>query len=122
NEMLTLFATKYFGFTRQEFREAGYTIPNEYFAEVENGGRYQPWDVVMPVEQSSERPPQLWWPTENDLSAINGIAITDAIAFAEIWPENQPHAEGDWESTEPGYRATTGGYTGSGTTLSGRPL
>lgn len=125
NEILTLVATKYFGYTREEFRTAGFSIAPDRFTEA----NYRPWEFVMPIERSTERQPQLWWPTENDLSAINGIPITDAMLFAARWPQNIEMAEGDWETTSPGAQATQAGQqtgdssTGSARTeFTGRPV
>lgn len=107
-EMQLKVAIKYFGYTREEVITAGtkFKIDDDRFT----AEKYKPEWVWPSAERSTERPPRLWWPTENDLSAIRGIAYTDAIHFASRWPVSYLEGEGDWESTLPGLvnRVNTG--------------
>ncbi len=100
NEMLKIVAVKYFGYTAVEVASAGsaFVIAADRF----NEENYRPQDVIPSTEMSTERPPMLWWPTENDLSAIRGIAYTDALLFAKRWPVTHLEGEGAWENTLPG--------------------
>lgn len=100
NEMLRLVAVKYFNYTIAEVtaEEPEFRIADERFT-AEN---YRPRDIIPSTEISVERPTRLWWPTENDLSAIRGIQITTATQFAARWPVDYLTGEGDWESTLPG--------------------
>lgn len=105
NEMIAEVAVKYFNADSQAVKTAnettdGYTIPADQFSE-EN---YTPRDFIPSTEFTIERPGLLWWPTENDLSAIRGIAYTDALYLAARWPDSFRVAEGDWESTLPGIK------------------
>ena len=63
---------------------------------------YRPQEKYASSENVQERPPRLWWPTENDLSAIRGVPYTTAQVFAARWPQTHLNYEGDWESTLPG--------------------
>lgn len=100
NEMLRLVAVKYFGYSIDEVKadEPNFRIADERF----NEENYQPRNIIPSTEISVERPTRLWWPTENDLSAIRGIQVTTALKFAQRWPADFLIAEGDWESTLPG--------------------
>lgn len=100
NEMLTRVAVKYFGYTTDEIAMMGENIVIEESRF--SSESYIPQARIASVEFSTERPPLDWWPTENDLSAIRGIAYTDAIKFAQRWPLSYISGEGDWESTLPG--------------------
>jgi hypothetical protein len=100
NEMHMRVAIKYFGYTRDEVIALGsnFKIDEARFTPE----MYRPEWQRPTVELSTERPTRLWWPTENDLSAIKGIAYTDAVHFASRWPVTYLEGEGDWESTLPG--------------------
>lgn len=100
NEMIKKVAVKFFGYTAAEVAAAGsaFVIAADRFG----ADKYKPQDVIPSTEMSTERPPMLWWPTENDLSAIRGIAYTDALLFAQRWPVTHLEGEGAWESTLPG--------------------
>ncbi len=99
NEIVYLFATKYFGYKGEEvLATEDFVIDPERFTEQ----NYRPYEETTSVERSEERPPQQWWPTENELSAINGIQYTTAFRFAKRWPRDIGQGEGDWESTLPG--------------------
>jgi hypothetical protein len=100
NEMLKIVAIKYFAFDPKEVAAAGssFVIPPDRF----NAENYTPQNRIPSTEMSTERPPMLWWPTENDLSAIRGIAYTDALLFAQRWPVTHLEGEGAWENTLPG--------------------
>lgn len=100
NEMLKKVAVKYFGYSGAEVAAKGSTfvIDADRFSEA----NYRPQDLIPSTEMSTERPTQLWWPTENDLSAIRGIQYTDALYFAQRYPVSHLAGEGDWESTLPG--------------------
>lgn len=107
-EMLSRVAVKYFGYTIEEVAAAGESFviaPDRFTAE-----NYQPQARISSAEFSTERPPLDWWPTENDMSAIRGIAYTDAVQFAKRWPVSYLEGEGDWETTLPGIvnRAVSG--------------
>lgn len=124
NEIVFQMGIKYLGMTREELEGSNYEIPDEKFSPT----NYQPDQNYMPVEMSEERQPPLWWPTANDLSAIRGIPVTDAMMFAARWPRNISAAEGDWETTlpglQPGSEIDPGAAGGSAATTSttGRPL
>lgn len=99
-EMIKIVAVKYFAYSPTEVAAGGtsFAIAPERFTEAE----YTPQDRIPSVEMSTERAPMMWWPTENDLSAIAGIQLTDALLFAERWPVSHNEGEGAWESTLPG--------------------
>lgn len=112
NEMQMRAAIKYFGYTREEVMAGGssFVIAEDRFV----ADTYRPEWQRPSFELSEERPPRLWWPTENDLSAIRGVAYTDAIAFADRWPVTYLEGEGDWESTMPGVIDRTQGSDPAG--------
>jgi hypothetical protein len=101
-EMHMKVAIKFFGYTRAEVMALGeaFKISEDRFT----AEKYKPEWSIPSVERSTERPPRLWWPTENDLSAIKGVAYSDAIHFARRWPMTYLEGEGDWESTLPGLK------------------
>lgn len=97
-------ATKYFGYSADEIRKnPEFQIAPEKFG----SDQFRPQDKLPQTEQSVERPSISWWPTENDLSAIRGVAYTTALKFAERWPISYLEGEGDWESTLPGIEDLT---------------
>lgn len=79
-EILALFATKYFGKKRAEAYAADFALVDKDFQD------YDPSSVMTSVEMTEERPPLQWWPTENDLSQIRGIQVNDALMLAKRWP------------------------------------
>jgi hypothetical protein len=79
-EILALMATKYFGYSRTAAYASDFKLQDADFA------AYDPSKVMTSVEMTEERPPLLWWPTENDLSAIRGIPISEALVLAKRWP------------------------------------
>jgi len=79
-EMLVLMATKYFGYTREQAFESNFSVDPERFT------NYEPARVMTSIEMTDERPPLQWWPTENDLSEIRGVAYNEAMMFAKRWP------------------------------------
>lgn len=87
NRILTLLATKYLGFTREQIT-ADFTIEEDVWK------GYDPSNLFLSMELTEERPPLQYWPTENDLSKIRGIPITDALVFAERWPITAQLLEG----------------------------
>jgi len=78
-EILAKMATKYFGYSR----EAAYA-PNFALKDTDFSG-YDPMKFMTSFEMTEERPRQQWWPTENDLSGIRSLPITEALMFAERW-------------------------------------
>lgn len=100
NEMLRIVAIKYFGYSKAEIvaLEPEFRIADERFTEEQ----YNPRAIIPSTEISVERPTRLWWPTENDMSAIRGVQVTTALQFAQRWPVDYLVGEGDWESTLPG--------------------
>lgn len=83
-EILALFATKYFGKSREVAYAIDFALADEDFQ------TYKPSTVMTSVEMTEERPPLQWWPTENDLSQIRGLPINEALVLAKRWPV------GDW--------------------------
>ncbi len=83
-EILALFATKYFGYARADAYAPDFTLKDSDFT------GYDPSKVMTSVEMTEERPPVQWWPTENDLSQIRGLPINEALLLAKRWPV------GDW--------------------------
>lgn len=79
-EILAKFSMKYFNKTRTEVYTAGFALKDTDFT------AYDPSKVLLNVEMTDERPPLQWWPTENDLSQIRGIAINDALVLCQRWP------------------------------------
>lgn len=79
-DILALFATKYFGKTREEAYKADFRLADEDFR------AYDPSKVMTSVEMTEERPPLQWWPTENDLSQIRGLQINEALQLCKRWP------------------------------------
>lgn len=108
-EMLVLMATKYFGYTRDEASAPTFEIAADRFT------NYDPAKVLVSVEMTEERPPLLWKPTENDLSAIRGVPINEALMLAKRWPWSNWMNVGDGHTTvtpntgEPGKTGTTTG-------------
>lgn len=83
-EILALFATKYFGKTREAAYALDFALTDDDFK------NYDPSKVMTSVELTEERPPLQWWPTENDLSQIRGLPINEALLLSKRWPV------GDW--------------------------
>lgn len=81
-EILALFATKYFGYTRQQAYDPSFTLQDTDFTS------YDPAAVMTSVEMTEERPPVQWWPTEADLTAIRGLAYNEVMVLAKRWPAN----------------------------------
>jgi hypothetical protein len=80
-EILALMATKYFGYTRAQAYDPAFALKDTDFT------NYDPSKVLTSVELTEERPPIYWWPTQNDLSAIRGIPIEDALVLSTPWPQ-----------------------------------
>ncbi len=89
-EILALFATKYFGKTREEAYKPDFALTDADFQ------GYDPSKVMTSVEMSEERPPLQWWPTENDLSQIRGLPVNEALDLCDRWPV------GDWKAMADG--------------------
>lgn len=111
-EILALFATKYFGKTRAEAYAPDFALTDADFI------AYDPSKVMTSVEMTEERPPLQWWPTENDLSQIRGIPINEALLLAKRWPV------GDWRDSAdgnvfPGDSGTSGGTVAGSAPTSG---
>lgn len=112
DEIQERIATKYFGYTvaeidamQQATGQPGQevsTLPQPIIIAEEKWRAYTGENILLNTERSSERPPQRWWPTSRDLSAIKGIAITDAMHFADRWPQSAGLYEADWETRLPG--------------------
>lgn len=81
-EILALFATKYFGKTRDQAYAPDFVLADADFQ------AYDPTKVLTSVELTEERPPVQWWPTENDLSQIRGIPINEALLLCKRWPQS----------------------------------
>lgn len=79
--VLFLMGTKFFGATRAEAQADNFEITAEMFQNYSIDSRF----VFTEITES--RPPLQAHPTENDLSGIKGVAITDALLFAEKWPQ-----------------------------------
>lgn len=80
-EILVLFSTKYFGKTREVAYAPAFALtPADFLA-------YNPAAVMTRVEITEERPPQQWWPTENDLTQIRGLPINEALLMCKRWPQ-----------------------------------
>jgi hypothetical protein len=79
-EILALLSTKYFGKTRVQAYAPDFALVDSDFT------GYDPAKFMTSVELSEERPPLQWWPTENELSLIRGLAINEALMFAKRWP------------------------------------
>jgi len=86
-EILALFATKYFGYTRVQAYDPAFTLKDADFA------NYDPAKVMTSVEMTEERPPVQWWPTEADLTAIRAIPYNEVMVLAKRWPANAVLAE-----------------------------
>jgi len=80
-DMLALFATKYFKKTRDEAYAPNFALTDADFQ------GYDPAKVMTSVELTEERPPAQWWPTENDLSQIRGLPINEALNLCKRWPQ-----------------------------------
>lgn len=80
-EILALFATKYFGKTRAQAYDPAFVLADADFQ------AYDPTKVLTSVELTEERPPLQWWPTENDLSQIRGLPINEALILCKRWPQ-----------------------------------
>jgi len=89
-EILALFATKYFGKTREQAYAPDFMLTDDDFK------NYDPSKVMTSVEMTEERPPLQWWPTENDLSQIRGLPINEALMLAKRFPL------GDWRTMADG--------------------
>lgn len=83
-EILALFATKYFAKTREQAYAADFKLVDMDFID------YAPSKVLTSVEMTEERPPVQWWPTENDLSQIRGLPVNEALDLCDRYPV------GDW--------------------------
>ena len=91
--ILVLIATKYFGITRTVASAPEFVLPDTAFT------TYDPSKLFVTSELVEERPPLQWWPTENDLSPLRGIAITEALVYGQRWPQTQLLMGGDGGST-----------------------
>lgn len=97
-------ATRFLGATREEAMDPGYVLPQ---ITAEN---YHPDELFTEAEMTDERPPDRWWPTSNDLTAIKGIPSSVAAAYAMRWPVAGDAFYGDYgahETTFPGINART---------------
>jgi hypothetical protein len=79
-EILAQMAMKYFGYTRAQAYAATFALAATDFS------GYNPAQYLMSTELTEDRPPLYWWPTSNDLDAISGIPIQDALTLAQQWP------------------------------------
>ncbi|HEX3725610.1 MAG TPA: hypothetical protein VHV08_05180 [Pirellulales bacterium] len=104
-EILALMATKYFGYTRTQAYDPAFALSATDFA------NYDPSKVMTSVEMTEERPPLLWWPTENDLSDIRGLPFDEVLVLCKQWPTG---ATLSTATNVPGGTATTGGTTAGG--------
>lgn len=86
-----LLATTFLGVDRDTAIADDYRIPDEAFA----GDAYKPESLFTNSEMVEERHPLRWWPTENDLSKIRAIPITEAMVYARRWPDSQLALGGD---------------------------
>jgi hypothetical protein len=112
DEIQERMATKYFGYTIDEINamqfpsggggQATSPVTLPIVISAEKWAAYTGENILLNTERTSERPPQRWWPTARDLSAIKGIAITDAMHFADRWPQSAGLYEADWETRLPG--------------------
>jgi hypothetical protein len=111
-EILAQMAMKYFGYAREVAYASDFALKPEDFT------NYDPNSTMLSVEMSTERPPDQWWPTTNDLSLIRALPITKALPLAKRWPSGPDFYSGD-PSAFPGTGQagtdanTTGGSTGS---------
>lgn len=87
-------ATKFLGFSRTQAEDPTFVLPD---ITKEN---YQPDNLFTLAEMTDERPPDDWWPTINDLSAINGVPADVARAYAMRWPLSGTAFLGDQGSHE----------------------
>lgn len=102
-------ATKYFNMTVEEVNamqfpegNAQAAVPQPIVIAEQAWVDYTGENILLETERTTERPPQRWWPTARDLSAVRGIAITDAMHFADRWPTTHGTYEADWETRLPG--------------------
>lgn len=108
-EILALFATKYFKKTREEAYAPDFALKDEDFK------AYDPSTVMTSVEMTEERPPVQWWPTENDLSQIRGLPINDALLLCKRWPVGNWLAQADGNVfPDPTNQTTSTNTNGSG--------
>ena len=92
-------AMKYLGFSREQTEAADFVVPDTALAAT----AYNPAALFTDAEMISERMPNEWWPTANDLTPINGIPLTTANLWAERWPiDRDPGDGGAVESAYPG--------------------
>jgi hypothetical protein len=104
-EILALMATKYFGYSRADAYKPDFALKDTDFA------GYDPAKVMTSVEMTEERPPLMWWPTENDLSDIRAIPINQALMLSKRWPTTNWLDAGD-PSAFPGLVERTAGTPG----------
>lgn len=104
-EILAQMSMKYFVKTRTEAYDPAFKLADADFQ------GYNPAAVMTSVEMSEERPPLQWWPTENDLSQIRGLAINDALLFGTRWPATALLAQADGNVTVSATTAAAPGTT-----------
>lgn len=82
-EILAKMGMKYFGYSREDAYKPDFALKDADFQ------TYDPAKVMTSVEMTEERPPLQWWPTENDLSGIRSLPITEALLMARRWPATE---------------------------------
>lgn len=93
-------AMKYLGLPRDAASSDGFTVPDEAFT------NYAPDAFFTEHEMLDERRPAQWWPQTNDLTPIQGVPSTVAVAFGARWPAMAAgNAYGDLGSVETAFPA-----------------
>jgi len=97
-------AMKYLNIPRATVEADGFVVPPDSFS----AEKYDPAALFTTNEMTQERMPELWWPSANDLTPINGIPITTANLWRRRWPVDRgPGDGGAFESAFPGDGTTT---------------
>ena len=81
---------KYFGATREQVETPGFILPETALTKAS----YNPGSLFTDSEMSSERMPDEWWPTTNDLTPIKGLPASAVSVFNRAWPVSGPTGDG----------------------------